>query len=180
MEPLQCGVGVVALQCVLEIHREPLCARTVFPSITAPAASVGPSVPSVPIATTHTLARPAISRAAAAANSCALPPVPFPVTVTVVSPRPPHNKASAAVCPLAQYSWPGRQTAAPRLVPLQLKPAYTRESEARLSGHTGHSPDGRFVIPDDMMMDSSKQRRAGLGSLARESLTSTIKMLRTR
>lgn len=49
-------------------------------------------------------------------------------------------------------------------------------SQTCLPSRTGHSPDSRFVVPDDMMMDSSKQRRAGLGSLARESLTSPIKM----
>ncbi len=59
---------------------------TVLPLTIAPAASVGPSVPSVPSAMTHVLGRPAISNAAEAANSWARPPFPRPVTVTVVSP----------------------------------------------------------------------------------------------
>src|SRR6267143_4456430 len=50
-------------------------------------------------------------------------------------------------------------------------------SQTCLSGHASHSGDGRCVVPNDMMMDSTKQRGAGLRSLTRESLTSTVEML---
>ena len=50
-------------------------------------------------------------------------------------------------------------------------------SQTCLSGRAGHSHDGRCVVPDDMMMDATKQRGAGLRSLTRESLTSTVEML---
>ena len=48
-------------------------------------------------------------------------------------------------------------------------------SQTCLSGRAGHSRDGRCVVPDDMMMDATKQRGAGLRSLTRESLTSTVR-----
>jgi len=64
----------------------------VSPFTTAPATSVGPSDPSVPIPATQRFGNPAITIAADKANSWARPPLPFPVTVTVGSP--PHNDTS--------------------------------------------------------------------------------------
>ena len=52
----------------------------------APAASVGPSVPSVPAESSVISFSPAISSAKARASSWFLPPLPVPFTVTVVSP----------------------------------------------------------------------------------------------
>ncbi len=58
----------------------------VAPSTTAPAASVGPSIPSVPAERRKTPSSPSNSRAAPSANSWLGPPRPSPFTLTVVSP----------------------------------------------------------------------------------------------
>jgi hypothetical protein len=59
---------------------------TVAASTSAPAASVGPSVPSVPAASTASPSPAEMSSAAASASSWQRPPRPAPRTVTVVSP----------------------------------------------------------------------------------------------
>ncbi len=59
---------------------------TVLPSTMAPAASVGPSIPSVPQETIEIAFRSWISLLAARVSSWFLPPNPLPFTVTVVSP----------------------------------------------------------------------------------------------
>src|SRR4030067_3087563 len=58
----------------------------VFPSAIAPAASVGPSTPSVLKEATTTPSTSLSLRAADNTSSWFLPPTPFPLTVTVVSP----------------------------------------------------------------------------------------------
>src|SRR3989337_1225427 len=58
----------------------------VFPSAIAPAASVGPSTPSVLKEATATPSTSLSPRAADNTSSWFLPPQPFPLTVTVVSP----------------------------------------------------------------------------------------------
>ena len=50
-------------------------------------------------------------------------------------------------------------------------------SETCLPGYAGYSRDRRYVVSDDVMTDSTKQGGAGLRSLTRESLTSTVEML---
>src|SRR5262245_63724319 len=50
-------------------------------------------------------------------------------------------------------------------------------SKTSFSGCAGHNGDGRCVVPDDMIMDSTKQGGAGLGSLTYEPLASTVEML---
>ena len=59
---------------------------SVSPSTIPPAASVGPSVPSVATEAMTTLSSPSMPRAAERASSWFLPPNPFPFTWTTVSP----------------------------------------------------------------------------------------------
>ncbi|MBF0319037.1 MAG: hypothetical protein HQL01_04440 [Nitrospirae bacterium] len=58
----------------------------VLPLTIAPAASVGPSVPSVPALSRVIAGLPSISAANLRARSMFRPPLPEPVTVMVVSP----------------------------------------------------------------------------------------------
>ncbi len=69
-ESLEHGIRVVSLQVIAQIVAERFERdSSVPPSALAPAASVGPSVPSVPALATRTSGKPSIAMAAARANS---------------------------------------------------------------------------------------------------------------
>jgi hypothetical protein len=85
-----------------------LARATVSGAVKAPAASVGPSVPSLPQNRPKTPGAASVSRANARAHSVFLPPSPDPVTGTVVSP--PEMTGRGATCRLQRAT--SRATAA--------------------------------------------------------------------
>ena len=130
----------------------------------APAASVGPSVPSVPPLSTTTSLLPARSMAAASTNSWFLPPSPLPRSVTVVSPPEIRHSGGFRGRPVARTS---RAMAACIRATSRASPSITVEST------TGRSPNSRAfraaastasrLLPTIRLVVRSKAGSPGLG-----------------
>jgi hypothetical protein len=100
----------------------------------APAASVGPSVPSVPPLSTTTPSLPARSMAAASTNSWFLPPSPPPRRVTVVSPPEIRHTGGLAGRPDARIS---------RAIAACIRATSRVSPSMRVESTSGRSPNSR-------------------------------------
>ena len=135
-----------------------------WPSAIAPAASVGPSVPSVPAARTTTSSSPSMASAAARANSWQRPPLPLPLTVTVVSP-PAIRQAGGAIGLLPALisravltSLPAASRASPSRARVSMW-ASRRSSRARAAAASTTSA----LLPMTVFRTRSKTGSPGLG-----------------
>src|ERR1017187_6198754 len=112
----------------------------------APAASVGPSVPSVPALKTTTRGMPAMSKAAARVNSWLRPPRPSPLMVTVVSPP-----VTMQAGDLAGFAFDGA--------------GEDQGAVAELAGGAGGGVERQAVAADDGIAHAGEQGVGWLGRL---------------
>ncbi len=178
MESLHCGVGVVALQRALEIHGEALRAGHGV-TVNSCASRVGRTVGAISADRHHPhLGQTGDFESGSGSEFLGSP--------TFSASRNGHSGFSTSHYATGPLQWVALAHNTPRHGTKPL-PRFSglpgqgqrmhEGSKPCLPGCAGDSRDGRCVVPDDVMMDSTRQGGARLRSLPRKSLTSTVEML---